>query len=140
MFNLTEAAEQDLPWRGPCRVTVLGHRRRVPPPGSAPGSGAVTQPTETKNGGDAAESASDPCFGPDWRGLAPKPGRVCGGAKVGVLFSKSPRGGRRDAGYRRRPNPLLNSLKNGSPLGVLCDGGVGLDDRRIAETLICFES
>jgi hypothetical protein len=37
-------------------------------------------------------------------------------------------------------DPLLNSLKNGSSFDVLCDGGDGLDDRRIAETLICFGS
>ena len=98
------------------------------------------QHTESKYDVGAPESASGAGFGPDWRGLAAIRGRVCGEAKVGVLFSKSPRGGRRDAGYRRRPKPLLNSLKNGSPLGVLCEGGDGLDDRQIAETLICFES
>ena len=100
----------------------------------------VTQYTETQNDAGARESGSLARFAPDWRGLAPIRRRVCGGGKVGVLFFKSPRGGRREAGYRRRPNPLLNSLKNGSPLGVLCDGGAGLDDRWIAETLICFES
>lgn len=98
------------------------------------------QHTESKDDAGVPESAPAARLGPDWRGLAPREGSVCGGAKVGVLFSKSPRGGRREAGCRRWPKPLLNSLKNGSSLGVLLEGGDGLDDRRIAETLICFES
>ena len=48
---------------------------------------------------------------------------------MGVLFSKSPRGGRRGAGYRRRPNPLLNSLEYGSSFGVPDVGGAGFDGR-----------
>jgi len=98
------------------------------------------QHTEPECDAGALECADSTRFAPDLRGFGAIRGRVCGGAQVGVLFSKSPRGGRREAGYRRRPNPLLNSLKNGSPLGVLHDGGVGLDDRQIAEMLICFDS
>ena len=98
------------------------------------------QHTGKKYDAGAPETARMAVPAADWRGLAPPTGRVCVGGKGGVLFSKSPRGGRREAGYRGRPKPLLNSLKNGSPLGVLCEGGDGLDDRQIAETLICFES
>ncbi len=77
----------------------------------------VTHHTDAKNDAGARESASVACFAPDWRGLVPIRGRVCGGAKWVYCFL-SRREGAGGSWLPKATNPLLNSLKNGSPLGA----------------------
>ena len=64
-------------------------------------------------------------------------GWVCGGGVVGVLFSKSPRGGPAGSWSLRRQAPFLNSLLMVCLFGVPDVGGVGCAGLWVAETLIC---